>query len=193
MADEPDGFFGRWAKRKALVREGRVVQEPVREATAGAEPTVNACATADPVATPPVPTLADAQALTRDSNFIPFMSKQVQPEVRNAAMKTLFSDPHFNVMDGLDIYIDDYTKSEPIPESMLRQMVGAQFLKLFDGAPVETLAAPSPGAVDTAVQPTLPLSPTPSDDVEANNHDNPHLRLQPDHATEPTPVGGRVA
>jgi hypothetical protein len=47
-------------------------------------------------------------------------------------MKKLFADPHFNVMDGLDIYIDDYSVSEPIPESMLRQMASAKFLKLFD-------------------------------------------------------------
>ena len=30
-------------------------------------------------------------------------------------MKKLFSDPHFNVMDGLDTYIDDYGKPDPIP------------------------------------------------------------------------------
>jgi hypothetical protein len=60
------------------------------------------------------------------------MSSDVGPEVRNAAMKKLFADPHFNVMDGLDIYIDDYSLSDPIPESMLRQMASAKFLKLFD-------------------------------------------------------------
>ena len=30
-------------------------------------------------------------------------------------MKKLFSDPHFNVMDGLDTYIDDYGKPDPLP------------------------------------------------------------------------------
>jgi hypothetical protein len=33
--------------------------------------------------------------------------------VRNAALKKLFTDPHFNVMDGLDVYIDDYGKPDP--------------------------------------------------------------------------------
>ena len=37
-------------------------------------------------------------------------------------MKKLFADPHFNVMDGLDTYIDDYGKPDPIPQSMLRQL-----------------------------------------------------------------------
>ena len=47
-------------------------------------------------------------------------------------MKKLFSDPHFNVMDGLDTYIDDYGKPDPIPLSMLRRMnqsAGARSLR----------------------------------------------------------------
>ena len=47
-------------------------------------------------------------------------------------MKKLFADPHFNVMDGLDIYIDDYSKPDPIPEAMLRKLASAKFLGLFD-------------------------------------------------------------
>jgi hypothetical protein len=43
----------------------------------------------------------------------------------------LFQDPHFNVMDGLDTYIDDYTKADPIPEAMLRGLNQARGL-LFD-------------------------------------------------------------
>jgi hypothetical protein len=35
-------------------------------------------------------------------------------------------------MDGLDIYIDDYSQPDPLPQSMLRQMASAKFLKLFD-------------------------------------------------------------
>ena len=47
-------------------------------------------------------------------------------------MKKLFSDPHFNVMDGLDTYIDDYGKPDPIPLSMLRRMNQSAVLGLFD-------------------------------------------------------------
>jgi hypothetical protein len=46
-------------------------------------------------------------------------------------MKKLFSDPHFNVMDGLDIYIDDYSIAEPIPPSMLEKMYQSTALGLF--------------------------------------------------------------
>jgi hypothetical protein len=60
------------------------------------------------------------------------MGQGVAPEVKNAAMKKLFADPHFNVMDRMDIYIDDYSQADPLPLAMLRQMNGAKFLNLFE-------------------------------------------------------------
>lgn len=108
-----------------------------------------------------MPTLQDAQALTPESDFKPYMARGLAPEVKNAAMKKLFTDPHYNVMDRLDIYIDDYSKSDPIPESMLRQMVSAKFLKLFEDEDEEQDAAsprlPSPREADA--QPTVDLPP----------------------------------
>lgn len=85
-----------------------------------------------PDAPPEPPTLADAQALTKDSDFAPFVSRTVSPEVRNLAMKKLFADPHFNVMDGLDIYIGDYSQPDPLPAQTLRQMASAHALGFFD-------------------------------------------------------------
>lgn len=67
----------------------------------------------------PPPTMADVAALTPDSDFKPFLARGVDEGVRRSALKKLFADPHFNVMDGLDVYIDDYTKFEPIPPEML--------------------------------------------------------------------------
>ena len=81
---------------------------------------------------PPAPTLEEAQALTPDSDFRRFAGAGVDPQVKNAAMKKLFADPHFNVMDGLDTYIDDYSRPDPIPPEMLRQLASAKFLKLFE-------------------------------------------------------------
>jgi hypothetical protein len=60
------------------------------------------------------------------------MGQGVAPEVKNAAMKKLFADPHFNVMDRMDIYIDDYSQADPLPLAMLKQMNGAKFLNLFE-------------------------------------------------------------
>ena len=187
-----DSFLSRWARRKSDARQGKPPDEPLAPKPAAVSApvpqavVVKTPAVVDEVgvtAPPPALTLDDANALQQDSDFKPFMAQQVQPEVRNAAMKKLFADPHYNVMDGLDIYIDDYTQSDPIPESMLRQMVGAQFLKLFDHELTTEAVAQSPdltAAFDSTVPPpaqavSLP-PPLPPD------HDHTHLRLQPDHA-----------
>lgn len=83
--------------------------------------------------------ITDAESLlanlTPDSDFGQFMRQEISEEIRRKAMKTLFADPHFNVMDGLDIYINDYSISEPIPEAMMATLHQARQL-LFD-APVE--------------------------------------------------------
>lgn len=86
-------------------------------------------------AAPPPPTLADAQALAPGDEVSRFVGRGVATEVRNTALKRLFSDPHFNVMDGLDTYIDDYGQPDPLPAGMLRQMAQSQFLRLFDDEP----------------------------------------------------------
>lgn len=154
--------MGRWSQRKQAVREGKVPDEPVEVKTL---PVVEAAPTPVPAipapTAPPLPTLQEAQALTAESDFKPFVAREVAPEVRNAAMKKLFADPQFNVMDGLDIYIDDYSKPDPLPESMLRQMVSAQFLKLFEDEDSPTKNSPQEPGQD---------------------HDHTDLQLQPNHA-----------
>jgi len=77
------------------------------------------------------PSLEDVGKLTPESDFTTFMNKDVAGDVHQAAMKKLFSDPHFNVMDGLDIYIDDYSIEDPLPEGMLEKMYQSNALGLF--------------------------------------------------------------
>jgi Protein of unknown function (DUF3306) len=136
-----DGFLGRWARRKNDALQGKPLDEPALAVPPAPVPVTAANAamvSREPPASDAAPepvrelSLDDAKLLTQDSDFKPFMAINVGPEVRNAAMKKLFADPHFNVMDGLDIYVDDYSISEPIPEAMLRQMTSAKFLKIFD-------------------------------------------------------------
>jgi hypothetical protein len=87
---------------------------------------------ADQAATAEVPNAEALLAnLTPDSDFGQFMRQEISEEIRRKAMKTLFADPHFNVMDGLDIYIDDYNISEPIPPEMMATLNQARGL-LFD-------------------------------------------------------------
>ena len=75
---------------------------------------------------PPIEELRGLESEYRD-----FLRPEVDESLRRTALKKLFQDPHFNVMDGLDTYIDDYTKADPIPEVMLRGLNQAQGL-LFD-------------------------------------------------------------
>lgn len=179
-----DGFLGRWSRRKQEVREGKPVQDPAPPVPQAPEPAaVKATAplAAQPAAAsvppepaaPPLPTLQDAQSLSMDSDFKPFVSRAVAPEVRNAAMKKLFTDPHFNVMDGLDIYIDDYTQPDPLPAAMLKQMASAQFMGLVEEEPEKPSAAGQAAAPagwndpkDPApVEPPVPSAAQPGQDV----------------------------
>lgn len=104
------------------------------------------------------------------------MARDVAPDVRNAAMKKLFTDPHYNVMDQLDIYIDDYSKPDPLPQAMLRQMVGAQFLNLFEDE--ANVNKPELSTVPTSLNNPTPTRPQ----DQSLNHDHTDLRLQPNHA-----------
>jgi hypothetical protein len=194
-----DGFLGRWSRRKLDAQEGKPLDEPVPP-VAVAPPVANAPAplATSPAPLPPepaLPTLADAQALTPQSDFSTFVLRGVAPEVRNTAMKKLFADPHFNVMDGLDIYIDDYTQPSPMPAAMLRRMASAKFLGFAqdDDPPVASNAAPTASAATPLPQPTDsgPAAPSAHPELPANHNDHAHahLRLQPDHAPEPPSPG----
>jgi hypothetical protein len=252
-----DGFLSRWSRRKQDVRAGVPVAEvappdaalatdarqalqrqnlvqnqpPAQKNSAGeaTDTVANSSSEAPANALPPAPTLDDAKALTIESDFKPFMVKNVSPEVKNAAMKKLFTDPHYNVMDMMDIYVDDYSKSDPIPESMLKEMVSVKFLRLFErdeedadsdkktknqakllplaspeadvnlDAPVQArddaytpeaqTVAHSPSSDFLALETTslplnTPMSPSLIPLDIPNPHDDPDLRLQPNHAPE---------
>ncbi len=185
MAAEGDNFFSRWSQRKVRVQRGEAVVEPPPATAPAPEPQPASAAVAAPVAADvpeapaePRPTLADVAELRRDSDFTRFVRSDVDGEVKNAALKKLFTDPHFNVMDGLDTYIDDYGRPDPIPESMLRQMVQSRLLGLFDHEEEDVDALPA-AAADTAAtaaeEPPAPLPELPTDE-------NLDLRLQPDDA-----------
>lgn len=63
--------------------------------------------------------LPQLSSISLVEDFTPFMQAKVPQLLRQQALKALFKEPHFNVMDGLDTYIDDYTVFEPItPEVM---------------------------------------------------------------------------
>ena len=125
-------FLRRWSRRK-------------RAAAASAAP-----GAASPQ---PLPSLPALESMTFESDFAAFMHAKVDERVRRAALQKLFSDPRFNVMDGLDIYIGDYSIEDPIPPALLAQLEHAR----------TTLLAPAAGPEEVADG--EPLSDSPS--VEA--------------------------
>ncbi|WP_152543591.1 DUF3306 domain-containing protein, partial [Methylibium sp. T29] len=87
-----------------------------------------------------------------------FVARGVDEDVKRAAVKKLFTDPHYNVMDGLDIYIDDYSQPDPIPMAMLRQLNQARFMGLF--AAEEAAEAQAEAEARAAAQaPATPVHP----------------------------------
>lgn len=174
------GFLARWSRRKAGLDESPADLPPAEASTPEpappepAPPDPPAATVAEASPPPPLPTLADVARLGADADFAPFMARGVDATVQRAALKKLFADPHFNVMDGLDTYIDDYGRPDPIPLAVLRRMTQSAALRLF-----ETEADPAP-APATEVAPAPPLE---------SSDDDPDLRLQQDHAAGPGGTG----
>jgi len=126
----PEGFsLKRWSRRKLAVAR----ESAAGDSAAPAAPVAAQDASVSSRAIPPVPAAAieaplpSVETLTIDSDFTAFLQPNVDPGLKRQALKKLFSDPRFNVMDGLDVYIDDYTKSDPIPPDIL-----ARLMKHFD-------------------------------------------------------------
>ena len=204
MSTESDNFFSRWSRRKAQERAGLEVAAELPVTVAKAPVAVPVDADAAPAAVaepaPPPPTLEDTHSLTPASDFSRFVAKGVSPEVRNAAVKKLFADPHFNIMDGLDTYIDDYSKPSPLSAADMAQMVSAQFLKLVDDPedkkkpeairPELPIAhAPAEAASAEPLQPTEDTRAPDAAEPEETHDDHADLQLQPDHAPGPQGPG----
>jgi hypothetical protein len=71
---------------------------------------------------PPSPSLEELAPLDYTADLTRFLAKGVDEVVRRAALRKLFSDPRFNVMDGLDTYIDDYNVPSPVPPRLLARL-----------------------------------------------------------------------
>jgi hypothetical protein len=105
MRETKDSFFARWSRRKARERD------------------VGQAAVPDGTVAPADAELPSLESLTPESDFSAFMRPDVDPALRRQALGKLFGDPRFNTLDGLDTYIDDYTRADPLPTGMLEKLV----------------------------------------------------------------------
>jgi hypothetical protein len=119
-------------------------------------------------------------------------------------------------MDRLDIYIDDYSQPDPIPESMLRQMVSAKFLNLFkaeeeaeaaaekaaleakmgktdpligDDANTVSMQSVAQSSTENSLEQTIDVSTPNTTPISGPNDDHSDLRLQQNHAAGPHKLG----
>ena len=108
MAAEKENFLERWSRVK-------------REQEAKA-PAPQSASQDGPPALPPI------DQLTPESDFSAFMHPKVGDALRRAALKKLFSDPHFNVPDPFEPFSGDWTVGEAIPPDMLAGLNQARTL-----------------------------------------------------------------
>jgi len=135
-------FLSRWSRRKIEARAAEKAQPddnapptpvPLPGAAAAAGDVAAASKDLPEQAAAPEEQLPDPETLRGiESDYRGFLRLEVDESLRRTALKKLFADPHFNVMDGLDVYIDDYSKPDPIPTALLRTMNQARGLRLFD-------------------------------------------------------------
>lgn len=124
-ADE--NFLSRWSRRK--IEAGDPARPPAPEPVDVAAAPATAAPSVAPEERPPLPAV---ESLTPESDFAPFMAPEVDGDLRRQALKTLFSDPRYNVMDMMDVYVDDYSLPDPLPESWLGKL--EQLSRLGDRA-----------------------------------------------------------
>lgn len=120
-----EGFFQRWSRLKT---------EPEPAGTAAGDALhgqqLPAAAAPVPAAQPGQPAREESPALRHpthddvaqlraDSDFSAFVARGVDKSVQRSALKKLFADPHFNTGDGLDLYMGDYNKPDPISAAMM--------------------------------------------------------------------------
>ncbi|HQR56836.1 MAG TPA: DUF3306 domain-containing protein [Burkholderiaceae bacterium] len=163
MSSEPESFLARWSRRK---REAEREAERPASAAAAERPMASAAAPGNEgtakVATLQAPTAAREPAAPPEvplppidsldglrSDYQAFFQQPVDDELRRAALKKLFADPHFNQMDMLDVYVDDYTQFEPLPAALRLRLPSARGF-LLDSEREALDAAETPGAAGGA-------------------------------------------
>ena len=139
MSVDDEGTAGfslrRWSRRKLDAARATPHAQASPAATAPPEPRpmppgAAAAAAAGDAPAPVAGALPPIGTLTFDSDFTAFLQPKVDEALKRNALRTQFRDPRFNVMDGLDVYIDDYSVPDPISAEMVRALVQAR--DIFD-------------------------------------------------------------
>lgn len=109
---QPESFFRRWSRLKR--------ETPPKPAPSQAVPAA----------------LPLTDALDFNADFSPFMHPEVDAETRRNALRKLFMTDHYRVMDGLDVYVEDYSRPVVLSAAMLETLDHAQSLLMGPEHPV---------------------------------------------------------
>jgi Protein of unknown function (DUF3306) len=116
-----EAFLSRWSRLKKTGVEAEVAPAPFA-VPIDAEKTPLPAAQNAPNSEEIPPDLPSIESLTNESDFAAFMQPKVPDALKRQALKKLFAQPQFNVMDGLDVYVDDYSVSVPIPDDWYKDI-----------------------------------------------------------------------
>jgi hypothetical protein len=138
---EGETFLRRWAKRKAEARSGdpdpaapSAATDPGEAARAEVPASPRATETRaietrapeeSPRREPPERSDVDMpplDSLDQDSDYSPFLSRGVSPELRQTALRQLFRQPKFNVETCLDDFQDDFLNFQPLGDIVTADM-----------------------------------------------------------------------
>lgn len=158
MAEEKEAFLSRWSRRKRGVESTGI---STTEPTPTAEPELSPASPVVPAdaassAEAPAAPLPPLDSICVDTDLSAYLQATVDQGLKRLALKKLFQDPHFHFanMDKLDIYIDDYSIADPLPEGMLEQLKFAQEYIFKD--PTKPDTAPEAVVIATAEEAALP-------------------------------------
>ena len=202
------GFLDRWSRRK-LASAGKALladapapgTPPAAEpggqgglVPSGARPAHALDAGADAAAPSAVEAqLPAVEGLTLASDFTAFLKEEVSEALRRKALQKLFADPHFNRMDGLDIYIDDYSLPDPIPPEAMAKLKSAREWLMANETEAEAEAPVLPA--DRTDAEGVPPDATNGDALEEPGGERASPGCAADAAlrTDASPVAGGVA
>jgi hypothetical protein len=199
-------FLQRWSARKTRARSAAEQQPVAEHPPAATEPAAAVAAEARPELTDAdMPPLEAIDATTDVSGFF---SPKVSAELRRLALRKLFQLPVYNIRDGLDDYDDDYTKFEPLGDTITSDMKYMQQVaerkRLEKLAEQEALAAeqqalhmqsadpPPPAPAQNHLPEPNPAAGTPenteSDDTAEDEHTPAITADRPPHQHQDTPT-----
>lgn len=125
-ADEP--FLSRWSRRKQASREQPSAPAVAPDEEAAAHP-LEAQAAVEPAGHPEEglpgdepPELPPLESLTEESDFSAFMHGTVDPALRRLALRKMWGNPKYGIVDPLDPFRADFAAFTPLGDIVTSDM-----------------------------------------------------------------------